>query len=142
MSAHVTRVSHIQGWGKGEDWRTFFFEARSGRIVLTRLRLLITSVFSEMGRGRPCNLRKSPHALHRTEPNSSRRQSGVVDVVQFWQTGCEDVLVAIILPVALGEDKGGSREQGRGAINNFIGIVMIDKDDGAKKSLDWRMRRH
>lgn len=40
-----------------------------------------------MGRGRPWSLRKSPQALHKTEPASSRRQSGVVDVWQFWQTG-------------------------------------------------------
>lgn len=33
-------------------------------------------------------MRKRPQALHRTEPISSRRQSGVVEVVQFWHTGC------------------------------------------------------
>lgn len=32
-------------------------------------------------------MRKSPHALQRTEPASSRRHSGVVEVVQFWQIG-------------------------------------------------------
>jgi hypothetical protein len=69
------------------------------RIVLTRLRLLITSVFREMGLGRPCSLRKRPQALHRTEPNSSRLHSGVVDVLQFWHVGCECVLVAIMVPV-------------------------------------------
>lgn len=40
-----------------------------------------------MGRGRPCSFRKRPQALQRTEPDSSRLQSGVVLVVQFWQTG-------------------------------------------------------
>lgn len=55
--------------------------------VLTRLRDLITSVLREMGRGRPWSLRKRPQALQRTEPDSSRRQRGVVEVVQFWQTG-------------------------------------------------------
>jgi hypothetical protein len=54
-----------------------------GPPVLTRLRLLMTSVLSEIGRGRPCSFRKRPQALHRTEPVSSRRQSGVVLVVQF-----------------------------------------------------------
>lgn len=54
--------------------------------VLTRLRLLMTSVLRLIGRGRPCNLRNRPQALHRTEPISSRRHSGVVLVPQFWQT--------------------------------------------------------
>ena len=51
--------------------------------VFTRLRLLITSVLREMGRGRLCSFRNRPQALHRTEPDSSRRQSGVVLVWQF-----------------------------------------------------------
>jgi hypothetical protein len=58
-----------------------------GPPVLTRLRLLMTSVLSEMGRGRPCSFKKRPQALQRTDPVSSRRQSGVVLVVQFWHTG-------------------------------------------------------
>jgi hypothetical protein len=58
-----------------------------GPPVFTRLRLLMTSVLSEMGRGRPCSFKKRPQALQRTEPFSSRRQSGVVLVEQFWQTG-------------------------------------------------------
>ncbi len=57
-------------------------------MVFTRFRLLITSVLSEMGRGRPWSLRKRPQALQRTAPVSSRRHSGVVCVVQFWQVGC------------------------------------------------------
>lgn len=67
---------------------TFFFICMSGRIVLTRLRLLITSVLREMGRGRPCSLRNKPQALHRTAPISSRRHRGVVDVWQFIHVGC------------------------------------------------------
>ena len=63
---------------------TFFFGAPE---LLTRLRDLMTSVLRLMGRGRPCSLRKRPHALHSTEPASSRRQRGVVVVWQFWQTG-------------------------------------------------------
>ena len=35
-------------------------------------------------------MRKRPQALHRTEPISSRRHSGVVLVPQFWHTGCVD----------------------------------------------------
>lgn len=66
---------------------TFFFTVISDRAVLTRLRLLITSVLSDIGRGRLCNLRNSPHALHSTDPWSSRRHNGVVDVLQFWQVG-------------------------------------------------------
>jgi len=56
--------------------------------VFTRLRLLITSVLRLIGRARPCSLRNKPHALHNTEPSSSLRHRGVVEVPQFWQTGC------------------------------------------------------
>ena len=56
--------------------------------VLTRLRLLITSVLRLIGRAVPCSLRNSPQALQRTEPSSSRRHRGVVEVPQFWHTGC------------------------------------------------------
>jgi hypothetical protein len=92
------------------------------RIVLTRLRLLITSVFSEMGRGRPCSLRKRPQALHRTEPNSSRLHSGVVDVLQFWHVGCECVLVAIMVPV---EVDGGLRQP----LITKAGSIIIYRDN-------------
>lgn len=68
--------------------RTFFFISMPGRIVLTRLRLLMTSVLRDMGRGRPCSLRNKPQALQSTAPDSSRRQRGVVEVWQFWQVGC------------------------------------------------------
>lgn len=57
--------------------------------VFTRFRLLITSVLRLIGRARPCNLRNKPQALHKTEPPSSRRQSGVVLVEQFWHVGCD-----------------------------------------------------
>lgn len=73
----------------GESKRLGFFFCDCPEF-LTRLRLLITSVFNEMGRGRPWSFRNSPHALQRTDPASSRRQSGVVDVVQFWQIGGVD----------------------------------------------------
>lgn len=56
---------------------------------LTLFRLLITSVLSDIGRGRLCNLRNKPQALQRTDPNSSRLQRGVVEVLQLWQVGCE-----------------------------------------------------
>jgi len=55
--------------------------------VFTLFRLLITSVLRLIGLGRPWSLRNRPHALHSTEPDSSRRQSGVVLVSQFWQMG-------------------------------------------------------
>ena len=58
---------------------------------LTRFRLLITSVLSDIGRGRPWSFRNSPQALQSTDPASSRRHSGVVEVVQFWQTGCAGI---------------------------------------------------
>ena len=67
---------------------TFFFICMSGRIVFTRLRLLMTSVLREMGRGRPCSLRNKPQALHKTAPISSRRHRGVVEVWQFIHVGC------------------------------------------------------
>lgn len=56
---------------------------------LTLFRLLITSVLSDIGRGRLCSLRNRPQALQRTDPNSSRLQRGVVEVLQLWQVGCE-----------------------------------------------------
>ena len=61
--------------------RTFFFGPCPE--LLTRFRLLITSVLRLIGRGLPCSFRKSPQALQSTDPISSRRQSGVVEVVQF-----------------------------------------------------------
>lgn len=51
--------------------------------VLTRFRLLITSVLRLIGRGRPWSLRKRPQALHSTDPDSSLLQRGVVEVPQF-----------------------------------------------------------
>lgn len=48
------------------DVRTFFFTSMPGRMVLTRLRLLMTSVLRDIGRGRPCSLRNKPQALQRT----------------------------------------------------------------------------
>ncbi len=54
---------------------------------LTLFLLLMTSVLSDIGRGRPCSLRKRPQALQRVAPDSSRLQRGVVEVEQFWQTG-------------------------------------------------------
>jgi hypothetical protein len=69
--------------------RTFFFIVMSGLMdVLTLFRLLITSVLRVIGRGRPWSLRNKPQALQSTAPVSSRRHNGVVDVVQFWHTGC------------------------------------------------------
>lgn len=75
MSQDVTGMSQLRP--------TFFFICMSGRIVLTRLRLLMTSVFNEMGRARPCSFKKRPQALQRTEPISSRRHKGVVEVPQL-----------------------------------------------------------
>lgn len=65
------------------DKHTFFFAFWAAPELLTRLRLLITSVLRLIGRGRPWSLRKRPQALQRTEPISSRRHKGVVEVVQF-----------------------------------------------------------
>lgn len=65
---------------------TFFFGPCPE--LLTRFRLLITSVLRLIGRDLPCSFRNSPQALQSTEPISSRRHRGVVEVVQFWHTGC------------------------------------------------------
>ena len=49
--------------------QTFFLVwGGNGRGVLIRLRLLMTSVLSEMGRARSWSLRNRPQALHSTEP--------------------------------------------------------------------------
>lgn len=100
--------------------RTFFlFGGISGRIVFTRLRLLITSVLREIGRGRPCSLRNKPQALHRTEPYSSRRHNGVVEVVQFWQVGCEEALEAIATKTQVGSVDSDCRKRGPVAIYDY-----------------------
>lgn len=96
----------------------------SGRIVFTRLRLLITSVLSEMGRGRPCSLRKRPQALQRTWPDSSRRHSGVVEVPQFWQVGCV-VSRSWLAMVAI----TGKLRYRVGAIDERRGRERLDLDD-------------
>lgn len=44
---------------------------------------LITSDFNERGRQVPCNLRNSPHALHKVLPSASLLQSGVAVVLQL-----------------------------------------------------------
>lgn len=84
------RVGSASGWAAGRPFPSveFFFRGPCP-VVLTRLRLLMTSVLRLMGRGRPCSFKNSPQALQSTEPDSSRRHSGVVLVVQFWQTGGE-----------------------------------------------------
>lgn len=59
--------------------------------ALPRFRLLMVFVLRDMGLERPCSFRNSPQALHRTVPLSSRRHKGVVEVLQFWQTGCHHI---------------------------------------------------
>ena len=53
-------------------------------------------------------MRKRPQALQRTEPASSRRQRGVVDVVQFWQIG-------------------GAEEEGAEALGEEVVVVVVGK---------------
>jgi hypothetical protein len=100
---------------------TFFLFAKSGRMVLTLLRLLITSVLREIGRARPCNLRNKPQALQRTAPYSSRRHNGVVEVLQLWQVGCVDPLVAIMMPVIEYEHRVSRCESGRESAGYYLG---------------------
>ena len=85
--------------------------------VLTLLRLLMTSVFRLIGRGRPWSFRKRPQALQRTEPSSSLRQRGVVDVPQFWQTGCSwggfwSVTVVAIVKGSVKRTESSQNEEG------------------------------
>jgi hypothetical protein len=93
----------------GRGTLTFFLAPCAEPELLTRLRLLITSVFRLIGRGLPWSFRNRPQALQRTEPISSRRQRGVVEVVQFWQVGCVvsrslAAIVAMVMDVGeLGE---------------------------------------
>lgn len=47
------------------------------------LRLRITSLFSDSGRIVPCSFWNRPHALHMVLPCASRRQSGVLNVLQL-----------------------------------------------------------
>jgi len=93
MEVSVTLTIGDRGWRakRARDGRvfTFFFAFWAAPELLTRLRLLITSVLRLIGRGLPWSLRKRPQALQRTEPISSRRHRGVVEVVQFWQVGWE-----------------------------------------------------
>lgn len=87
--ARFERAASASGWAAGRPLASAAFFRAPGPPVFTLLRLLMTSVLRLMGRGRPCSFRKRPQALQRTEPDSSRLQSGVVLVVQFWQTGGE-----------------------------------------------------
>ena len=70
---------------------------------LMRLRSLMVSVFKLMGRARPCNLRNNPQALHKTCPVSSRRQRGVVSVLQLRHTGVDmlDLVVMVTLVICV-----------------------------------------
>lgn len=58
----------------------------------------MTSVFNEIGLGRPCNLRNSPQALQSTCPVSSLLQSGVVEVLQFLQIGVDMFVLLVVDP--------------------------------------------
>jgi hypothetical protein len=105
---------------KGSLLLTFFFAPCAEPELLTRLRLLITSVFRLIGRGLPWSLRNRPQALQSTEPISSRRQRGVVEVVQFWHVGCavSRSLAAIVAMVMM---------LGR---NRYRGLIVRDKRRG------------
>lgn len=102
---------------------TFFLGPWPAPELFTRLRLLITSVLRLIGRARPCSLRKRPQALQRTDPISSRRHSGVVEVEQFWQVGCEVSRSLLAMVAMIMKRERGYREI-RG--ENFGGLT-IDK---------------
>jgi len=110
-----------------------FFLAKSGRMpaFLTRFRLLITSVLRDIGRGRLCNFKNKPQALHRTAPNSSRRQRGVVEVLQLWHVGWEVSRlwlagVAIVFLLDHTEQIKGLRESERASfeLGRKCGVVV------------------
>ena len=89
------------------DFQVFTFRFCPCAEVLTRLRLLITSVLRLIGRAVPCSLRNSPQALQRTEPSSSRRHRGVVEVPQFWHTGCRLPRSWLAKDAIVDSDQGG-----------------------------------
>ena len=70
---------------------------------MTRFRLFIVSVLRFRGLALPWSLRKRPQALQRVAPSSLRRQRGVVEVPQFWQTGGFPPTARCVAPFAVGE---------------------------------------
>lgn len=59
---------------------------------------LITSLFKEIGLGRPCSFRNKPHALHRTCPVSSLLHKGVFCVLQFLHVGVVIFCLVVVAP--------------------------------------------
>jgi hypothetical protein len=60
--------------------------AFSALLPLSRLRFLGAAVFSDVGRGCPCNLKYNPQALQTVSPSSFFRHRGVFVVLQFWHS--------------------------------------------------------
>ena len=67
--------------------------------ILFRFR--ITFLIIPRGLPTPCNLKKSPHALHRGSPAALRLQSGVMDVEQLVQMTGEVGIVELLEFVAV-----------------------------------------
>lgn len=104
----------------------FFLAPCAEPELLTRLRLLITSVFRLIGRGLPWSLRNRPQALQSTEPISSRRQRGVVEVVQFWHVGGE----LLWPPPVVAEGEDVEKPIGLGTLNALnCGELFVDARD-------------
>lgn len=94
----------------------------------------MTLVLRLMGRARPCSLRNRPHALQSTCPASSRRQSGVVEVWQFWHTGVSENWPR---PLSLSLDGaiGASDDPALGAVEELAPVGVTDAELGVAESL-------
>jgi len=68
--------------------------------------------------------------LQRTEPDSSRRQRGVVEVVQFWQTGCSSLSLAFAFLYCFTEARWAMViDRVRGDIDNTIDMAITRARD-------------
>lgn len=60
---------------------------------------LMTSLFREMGLGRPWSFKNNPHALQSTCPVSSLLHKGVVCVLQFLHVGVDRFCFVVVAPL-------------------------------------------
>ena len=67
-------------------------------LCLTLFLDLMTSLFKEMGLGRPCSFKNNPQALHKTWPVSSLLHNGVVWVLQFLHVGVDMFCFVVVEP--------------------------------------------
>lgn len=67
-------------------------------LCLTLFLDLMTSLFKEIGLGRPCSFKNKPQALHKTWPVSSLLHNGVVWVLQFLHVGVDMFCFVVVEP--------------------------------------------